>query len=57
MLDSAMNLWDCAAILPIMEEAGGRFTDWTGKATIYGKDAVASNGHLHEQVLGLLKGK
>ena len=33
MLDPAMNVWDCAPLLPILEEAGGTFTDWTGKAT------------------------
>ena len=55
MLDAAMKVWDCAAILPVMEEAGGTFTDWTGKATIYGDDAVATNGHLQEEVLAILR--
>jgi histidinol phosphatase-like enzyme (inositol monophosphatase family) len=32
MLDPVMNVWDCAALLPIVEEAGGRFTDWQGAA-------------------------
>ena len=34
MLDPVMNLWDCAALLPIVEEAGGTFTDWQGTSTI-----------------------
>jgi histidinol phosphatase-like enzyme (inositol monophosphatase family) len=55
MLDPAMNLWDCAPLLPILTEAGGHFTDWTGRATIRGKDAVATNAALHEQVLAILK--
>jgi fructose-1,6-bisphosphatase/inositol monophosphatase family enzyme len=54
MVDPALKLWDCAAILPIMEEAGGRFTTWSGKATIYADDGVASNGVLHDQVLSML---
>jgi len=53
-LDPAMNVWDCAALLPIVEEAGGRFTDWSGQRTIHGGEAVATNGALHEQVLALL---
>jgi fructose-1,6-bisphosphatase/inositol monophosphatase family enzyme len=53
-LDPIVNVWDCAALLPIVEEAGGRFTDWRGRRTIHGGEAVASNGALHEQVLALL---
>src|SRR5262245_12600052 len=53
-LDPAMNVWDCAALLPIVEEAGGRFTDWSGRRTIHGGEAVATNGVLHDQVLALL---
>ncbi len=55
MIDPGMNVWDCAALLPVIEEAGGRFTDWRGERTIRGGDAVASNGTLHGQVLSLLK--
>ena len=55
MIDRRMHVWDCAALLPVIEEAGGRFTDWRGERTIRGGDAVASNGLLHDQVLALLK--
>jgi len=54
-LDPIMNLWDCAALLPIVEEAGGRFTDWAGRRTIQGGEAVATNGALHDQVVQLLR--
>jgi histidinol-phosphatase len=53
-LDPIMNVWDCAALLPIVEEAGGRFTDWSGRRTIHGGEAVATNGILHDEVLALL---
>ncbi len=53
-LDPIMNVWDCAPLLPILEEAGGRFTSWTGERTIRGGDAVATNGHLHPQLLAHL---
>lgn len=55
MLDPVMNVWDCAALPPILEEAGGTFTDWTGNATIWGGDAVATNGALFDEVMGKLK--
>lgn len=53
-LDPIMNVWDCAALLPIVEEAGGRFTDWSGRRTIQGGESVATNGVLHEAVLRTL---
>lgn len=56
MVDPLMHVWDCAALLPVIEEANGRFTDWQGRRTIRGGNAVASNGLLHDQVLALLKG-
>ncbi len=56
MLDPVMNPWDCAALLPIVGESGGRFSDWTGTARIDGGDAVSTNGKLHERVLQLLAG-
>lgn len=54
MVDAKMNVWDCAALQPIIEEAGGKFTDWRGEATIYGGDAVASNGQVHNEALKLM---
>jgi histidinol phosphatase-like enzyme (inositol monophosphatase family) len=53
-LDPIMNVWDCAALLPIVEEAGGRFTDWSGRRTIRGGESVATNGVLHDAVLRTL---
>jgi histidinol phosphatase-like enzyme (inositol monophosphatase family) len=56
MLDAAMNVWDCAALLPILQEAGGTFTDWEGNATIQGPDAFSTNGHLFKRVLEVTRG-
>ena len=56
MADPMMSEWDAAPLLVILEEAGGRFTDWKGNATIYGKEGVATNGILHEEVLQCLNG-
>jgi histidinol-phosphatase len=55
MIDPQMNPWDCAPFGPIMAEAGGHFTTWDGTATIWGKDAVACNAALHEQVIAITK--
>lgn len=54
MIDPVCNAWDVAAILPVVVEAGGRFTDWQGIATTRGGDGIGTNGKLHEAVLGLL---
>lgn len=54
MLDTVVNPWDCAAVLPILQEAGGHFTTWAGEATIWGKDGVGTNAALHRPVLEIL---
>ncbi|HEY1403533.1 MAG TPA: inositol monophosphatase family protein [Pyrinomonadaceae bacterium] len=51
MLDPVMNVWDCAPLLPILEEAGGTFTDWHGRRTVRGGNAISTNGLLFEAVL------
>jgi histidinol-phosphatase len=54
MVELDLKPWDLAAIKIVVEEAGGRFTDFTGAATIYGGTAIASNGAVHEEILRLL---
>ena len=49
-----VSLWDLAALQVIVEEAGGRFTDLSGRATPDGGSAVSSNGLLHDAVLNCL---
>ncbi|MFO0903307.1 MAG: inositol monophosphatase family protein [Pirellulales bacterium] len=53
MVDPIMNVWDAAAILPVLIEAGGTFTDWRGRATIRGGEGIATNGVILEQVLAI----
>jgi histidinol-phosphatase len=50
-----LALWDVAALVPIVEEAGGRITDLAGVVRADGGEVVASNGHLHEVVLAALR--
>ncbi len=54
MVDACCNAWDVAAMLPILSEAGGRFTAWNGAANCRGGDGLGSNGLLHEQALQFL---
>ena len=43
--------WDLAAVQVIVEEAGGRFSDFTGASRIDGRGAISSNGLLHDELL------
>jgi myo-inositol-1(or 4)-monophosphatase len=53
-----LHPWDTAAGLVILEEAGGRVTDFEGRPfSIYGKQIVASNGRIHDEMVGVLRGK
>jgi histidinol-phosphatase len=54
MLDPVLNVWDCAAVLPIIEGAGGTFTDWRGVRTINGGNAIATNGRLFSEVMRIV---
>ena len=49
-------LWDLAAVQVIVEEAGGKFTDLSGRAWPDGASAVSTNGILHDDVLKALRG-
>jgi len=55
MLDPVMNVWDCAALMPILQEAGGTFTDWGGRPTIRGGNAISTNGLLFDQVMRMVR--
>ncbi len=46
MVDPAMHAWDSAAVAPVVTEAGGAFTDWQGRATAWGTDAIGTNAAL-----------
>src|ERR1041384_1366012 len=55
MLDPVMNIWDCAALLPILEETGGTFTDWQGRKRIDGGNAISTNGLLFDEVMRIVR--
>jgi histidinol-phosphatase len=55
MIDPIVNPWDIAAVAPVIVEAGGRFTTWSGEYNIRESHCVGSNGLVHDQVLQHLK--
>jgi histidinol-phosphatase len=55
MIDPIFNLWDAAAILPVIQESGGTFTDWKGVATVHNKEGIATNGHCHNEILAFTR--
>jgi histidinol-phosphatase len=48
--------WDLAAAQVIVEEAGGRFSDFAGESRIDNREAISSNGLLHDEILGAVAG-
>ena len=54
MVEPVLNIWDVAALIPIVEEAGGRCTDRRGVARADGGNAVTTNGLLHDSVLDVM---
>lgn len=57
MFDPIMNAWDCGPFAIVLKEAGGYFGDWSGQETIYGNEAMSTNGALLEPILRLLDTK
>jgi histidinol-phosphatase len=54
MFDPVMSPWDAAALQPIVQEAGGVFTDWSGRDTAFGGSVVATNHQLAASMRSLL---
>jgi histidinol-phosphatase len=52
--DPEAKLWDLAAPLVIVEEAGGRFSDLAGAPRADGGDGIATNGLVHDAALAII---
>ena len=50
MIDPVLSRWDIAAVEIIVREAGGKFTDFDGRANPQDQ-AISSNGPLHNRLL------
>lgn len=54
MLDPIMASWDVMALIPIIEGAGGRITDWQGNDAVAGTSTIATAGDIHDEVIRAL---
>jgi histidinol-phosphatase len=57
MVDPIVAPYDVGPMPVVLAEAGGRFTDLTGAATIAGGSGLATNGLVHEELRSLLAGR
>jgi histidinol-phosphatase len=53
-VDPIVSLWDVAALVPIIEEAGGRWSTLDGREEAAGGSFVCTNGLLHDDVLAAM---
>jgi histidinol-phosphatase len=53
-LDPVAAIWDLAAMMVIVEEAGGRFTDFGGVPHAEGGSGLATNGLVHDAALAIV---
>jgi histidinol-phosphatase len=56
MIETGMHSWDVAAPLVIIEEGGGRVSDVEGRRGVDARSFIGSNGRLHDEILGRLRG-
>lgn len=54
MIDPIVAPWDISAIEVIVEEAGGRFTDFSGRPGLH-RDAISSNDLVHDAILDVFR--
>ncbi len=50
-VDKIMSPWDCAAVIPVVTEAGGLSFDYNGQTTIYGQGLVSANHPIGSELL------
>ena len=54
--ESSLHPWDMAAGVLLVQEAGGKFTDFDGNpSSVYRKAVLTSNGAIHEQMIEVLR--
>lgn len=57
MFDAALAPWDAAPLPPIIEEAGGVFTDWDGAAGHRARSGIATNAALAQEIRRVVRGE
>jgi histidinol phosphatase-like enzyme (inositol monophosphatase family) len=56
-VDPILNPWDIAGVIPVIQEAGGRWTDWAGNVDHLSGTGIATNGLIHDATLALVRGR
>jgi histidinol-phosphatase len=54
MVEQGVHVWDLGAVVPIVEEAGGKASNWDGGRDFFRPDILVSNGRLHDAALHIL---
>lgn len=57
MIEPDLNLWDYAALVPIVEEAGGRVTALDGGPLRHGGSVLSTNGVMHDELVRRFAGQ
>ena len=52
-MEPSLAIWDLAALIPIITEAGGKVTSLSGGDPLVEKSMVVTNGLLHDQTIKL----
>ena len=55
-MEPELSVWDVAALVPVIEEAGGRITAIDGGPVLQGPGALTTNGFLHDAALAIIRG-
>jgi histidinol-phosphatase len=53
MVEPSVSVWDWAALVPVVTEAGGRLSQVDGSPLVHGGSIVTTNGRLHDDVVAL----
>jgi myo-inositol-1(or 4)-monophosphatase len=57
IVETSFNRWDVAALIPIIEGAGGIITNWEGRSCAHGGQILAAGDvRLHEKAMKVLAG-
>lgn len=54
MVDPIMSIWDITAVIPVIEGAGGKITNWHGETAVKSNSCIATAGKIHEDVISIL---
>jgi len=54
VIEPEVSLWDVAPMVPILAEAGGAYTDWSGRPDPRSPSGISSNGPIGGRILAML---